>query len=974
MLGPMLSARRRGVLRRRHGLKVNCDPCTAIEQAVLQSERSMPLVTSPGRRCLVWLLLAALSVAALSGCVRRSADELLADARNYADSGDYRTASIQLRTLLKREPNNVAGVLMLAEVALKGSNPALAERNFRRAAELGADPSLVWAGRMEALLQLGRYDDALAEAQPGSVPRVFDRAEDNARQALLRGRAQIGLQKFNEAEVTLRESLRLSPSVAAHLELGRLLAATGRQPEADAQIKNAIALDPEDPEALLVQAMALLAAGNQTEAAPLLTRALDRGRERGALLVQAAALGALAELDLAARRFDEASSRAEALAKLMGDHTDVRYLRARIALEQRDVERAKAELQEILAADKSFAPAQRLLGAIYTLENQFDLAEMFLRPVVIGNPDDLFARRLLATVLLARNRPAEALPLLENITAPDAESREALLTMMGQASLQVGDVARAISIFREGSKAYPDNPLFELGLGLTMLAEGRADEASEVLRQVRGAQADAIRAAFLTIVYMQKGQADEALASARSVVEKFPDQAWSHNLLGSVLMATGQFAEARAVVGKAVELDPKDEAALANLARVEELLGNPAAAAAAWQRILDKDPTNADAAFWLARLELDQGNVPKALKVLEPFEKTSSRARLLVGSILLDRGATGAVRKLAGQVARDEPTNPEVWNLLGLTDLSAGAPADAIVNFGKAIELRPNSALYRVNLARAQLVAGDENAAAEAMASAKRIEPGLLQLRSLEFLRFARRGNLAAARKVLEGIRADKLGDETLYIAMEAELLVAEKKFAAAAELYGRAYRTRPNLDLAVKAWNNSRLATGKSDISLLLDWRNRNPDDPRAARALGDAHLADNRPDEAVAAYEKVLALAPDDLATLNNLAWLYQERSDRRAIELGSRAARLAPESAPILDTAGWAELKLGDRQRGLKLLRRAAELEPADRDIQYHLAVALVQTGQPAEGKRILAALVESTDDFASRTAAEQMLRTM
>ena len=933
-----------------------------------------PVSTPLSRNLVPLLLLTLVSAATLPGCPRKSPDNLLAEARQYAAKADYRTAMIQLRTLLKIEPDNLEGVLMLAEVALKGNNPALAERNYRRAAALGAHPSRIWDGMLEALLQLGRYEDVLAQARTPEGPRTFSTAKDGARQALLLGRAQIGLQKFGEAETALRDSLRLLPNTAAHVELARLLATTNRRPEADQQLDAALALEPEDPEALLMQGMRLLNTSDRAGAVPVLNLALARSRAEGQIQVQAAVLGTLAEVDLAAKRFDAAGGRVDELAKVAGNQSDVRYLRARIALEQQDVERAKAELQEVLVADKTFTPAQRLLGAIYTLENQFDLAEMFLRPVVVGNPDDLFARRLLATILLARNRPAEALPLLENITAPDAESREALLTMMGQAELQLGDVARAISIFREGSRAYPDNPLFELGLGLTLLAEGRTDEASEVLRQVRGAEADATRAAFLTIVYMQKGQTDEALVSARSVVDRFPGQAWSHNLLGSVLMAVGQFPEARTVVGKAVALDPRDAAALANLARVEQLLGNPAAAATAWQRILDKDPTNSDAAFWLARVRLDQGNIPQALKVLEPFQKTSSRARLLVASILLDRGATGEARKLVTRMARDEPGNAEVWNLLGLTDLSTGSPGDAAVNFRKAVELRPGGALYRVNLARACLAAGDDKAALAAMAAARQLDPDLLQLRSLEFLRFARRGEIDDARKVLAGIRMDKLGDETLLISMEAELLVAEKKPGAAADLYVQAYGKRPNLDLAVKAWNSRKLAAGTGDVSALHDWQKRNPEDPRAARALGDAYFADNNPAQAEAAYEQVLALEIEDLASLNNLAWLYQQRGDRRAVQLGDRAARLAPESAPVVDTAGWTHLRLGDRQRGLTLIRRAAELEPTDRDIQYHLAVALVETGQPAEGKQVLTALLQSTEGFASRTAAEQMFRTM
>ncbi len=922
----------------------------------------------------VALLLALTCTVLLGGCIRKSPETLLAEAKAYVAKDDYRTATIQLRTLLKRDPDNVEGVLMLADVALAGNNPELAERNFRRAATLGVDPARIWDGRMQALLALGRYQEALDETQTPTGPRTFTSASDTARQSLLIARAQIGLQRLDAAEAALRQSLSIHATPEAHLELARLLATSQRQPEADAELAAALKLAPDNPEALLMQGQRLLVSGEEKRGETLLNEALERSRATRQISVEAGALGTLAEIDLAADRLDVASQRATDLAALVGNQSDVRYLRARVALEQKDLKQAKDELQEILATDKNFVPAQRLLGAIYTLENQFDLAEMYLRPVLVADPDDLFTRRLLATVYLARNRPADALPLLDNAQAPDAGSQEALLGMQGQASLQLGDVARAISIFREGSRAYPGNPLFELGLGLTMLAEGRTDEASELLRHVRGTEADATRAAFLTIIHMQKGETDEALVSARSVTEEFPGQAWSHNLLGSVLMATGQFAEARTAIMKAVALDPKDSASQANLARVEELLGNPAAAAAAWQGILDRTPTNADAAFWLARLQLNQGNVPKALKILEPFQKNSSRARLLVASILLDQGAIDEVRKLGNQVVHDEPGNAEAWNLLGLADMVGGALRDAIVKFGKAVELRPQSALYQVNQARAYLMMGDDKGATTAMAAARKLNPDLLQLRSLEFLRDVRRDKIPEARRVLDGIKADKLGDETLYKSMEAELLMAEDQPAKAADLYRDAYLQRPNLDLAVKSWTTRKLAAGKGDTTALQDWHKRNPDDPRAARALGDAYLGDNESAKAEASYETVLKLVPDDLQTLNNLAWLAQERGDPRALKLGDRAVQLAPDSAPVLDTAGWAHVQLGDAQRGLSLIRRAADREPADADIQYHLAQALVKTGQSAEGKRVLTALLSHDKAFASRAAAEQLLRTL
>lgn len=109
----------------------------------------------------------------LLGCVGKTPEALLTEAEGYAAQRDHRTAAIVLRTLLQEEPDNRRAVLLLAKVALAGNNPALAERNFRRAAELGVPESQLWEGRMESLLGLGRYADALAETRTAAGPRTF---------------------------------------------------------------------------------------------------------------------------------------------------------------------------------------------------------------------------------------------------------------------------------------------------------------------------------------------------------------------------------------------------------------------------------------------------------------------------------------------------------------------------------------------------------------------------------------------------------------------------------------------------------------------------------------------------------------------------------------------------------------------------------------------------------------------------------
>ena len=81
-------------------------------------------------------------------------------------------------------------------------------------------------------------------------------------------------------------------------------------------------------------------------------------------------------------------------------------------------------------------------------------------------------------------------------------------------------------------------------------------------------------------------------------------------------------------------------------------------------------------------------------------------------------------------------------------------------------------------------------------------------------------------------------------------------------------------------------------------------PENPELHRILGDLLYSRENEAGAVAAYERAIALAPDNAQALNNLAWLYATseqmriRNPRRALELAKRAARLET-AAHILDT---------------------------------------------------------------------------
>ena len=120
-------------------------------------------------------------------------------------------------------------------------------------------------------------------------------------------------------------------------------------------------------------------------------------------------------------------------------------------------------------------------------------------------------------------------------------------------------------------------------------------------------------------------------------------------------------------------------------------------------------------------------------------------------------------------------------------------------------------------------------------------------------------------------------------------------------------------------------------------------------ARAM--LHERAGRADAALADLRRVLDDAPADARALNAYGYLLVEaRQDyAAALPLLERAHALQPESAPILDSLGWVNLRLGRHERALTLLRDAWAREK-DPEIAAHYGEALWIAGRPDEARAV------------------------
>jgi len=102
---------------------------------------------------------------------------------------------------------------------------------------------------------------------------------------------------------------------------------------------------------------------------------------------------------------------------------------------------------------------------------------------------------------------------------------------------------------------------------------------------------------------------------------------------------------------------------------------------------------------------------------------------------------------------------------------------------------------------------------------------------------------------------------------------------------------------------------------------------------------------------YRVALRTKPDDVATMNNLAWTLGELGDSTALSIGVKALEAAPSNPDVLDTVGGLHVKAGDAAKGSELLAKAVQIAPNRPNLRISYANALIAQGKRADADKQL-----------------------
>jgi putative PEP-CTERM system TPR-repeat lipoprotein len=761
----------------------------------------------------------------------------------------------------------------------------------------------------DARLQLAtlelRMGDAASAEKEARKARSLGIAADAA--LPLQGKAMAQQGRFKEMldEITPALAARSAPLLSLR---GDALLATGKADEAKQAYDQALGLNPNSGDALLGLARHAMSHNDREAAERYAADAASKDANnpdvwmfRGALLRftgkpdealdaynKALALDPQhrtahiekAYIEISRGKFAEAKTEIDAAEKAAPGSLLVTYTRALSDFSQGKFAAAQESVQKVLKNAPDHLPSILLAGASEMNLGATQQAEQHLRKYLASIPNDVYARKLLAQTLLKSAQPADAAAALAPVLNDTSDDPQ-LLALAGESYMQVRDFDKASAYLEKAAALAPKAAAVRTSLGLSRLGQGNSEKGLSELELAATLDPKSGQATMVLVqTELELKHYGQALAAVQSLEKQQADNPQVYNLKGVVYLAKGDSANARAAFEKAVALQPTYFPAVTNLSRLDLRDNKPEAAKQRFEKVLEKDKNNYGAMAALGELALLQKHTDEATSW---FEKGSS--------------------------ANPEAVVPAVK--LGTHYLRINQPQKALTLARKYLTNNPTNPDLLELQGQAQIAAKDPSGALETYSKLVNVLPksAPAQLR------------LAGAHMMLKN-EAAAADDIKHAIELQPEFIPAR---LAQIELALRTHRTDDALAQARQLQKlNSKLPVGYA--------------------VEGDVLLVQNKPAEALAAYEKAQSIAKSPEMLVKILQVMSTSGKGKEAQARGAQWLKEHPNDALVSMFLADRSLASKDLKPAISLLENVLKQKPNNPVALNNLAWAYQQEKDP------------------------------
>ena len=894
------------------------------------------------------------------------------DAQNYIDNNQYAEATIQLKNALQENPDDIQARMMLGELYLKLSDPISARKELERAQKLAGDDDAL---KLRLILPLAR-----AYVGSGDFEQVISWGEQHkdkisgvqlADLLAVHGRAYFGLRQFADAKEAYVLSNQTMENTDAMLGLAQLLAVEDDYDGAANQIKAILEQQPEHIDSLILAGRLALKQEDLPGAISYFSRVIDQQPKH----IQARLMRA--ETYLRSRQLDLAEQDVEKITGYQGGELPaVLFIKARLQLERKDYEQVILLAEKTIRAAPGHLPSFYLAGAGHYALKNYEQAQFYLRKYHSANSINHQANRLLAATYAKLGDQDAIIDMLEAAAEQGVVQDGKLLYLLGSAYFQTGNLEKGNEILAQAVALEPDLPELKARAAIGKMAAGDLDAAIADLQTALVEDEDnQLTRSMLVLAYLRAKQVGQALAVANQGVDKFPQQAPYYHLKAVALQQNNEPQAAKVALELAVEKNPEYTPSLFSLAQLAAVAGELDKATVFLDRVLSVAPENLRALLAKAEILARQQDEQGALALLDQAVITNPAASAPVTlkiNYLLKKQEQEKALTVARQFELANPKSLQAQSLLARTLTQVKRYPEAQRVLEQIVEQADRDVAHRMLLVDVLVKQQDFNTALNVVDQVLAIRRDIIQARIARVQILVAQQQYEAALAEANGIQGN---EQTVAMAnqLKGDIYRYQGKQKEAVTYYEQAFSVLKNPGLMVRLseiyLSSDQTDSAKTTIQKYLDWK---PNDVLARMRLADIYQRQGQVEKAVSEYEAILDVQGGYVPALNNLAWIYNERQDKRALGLAEKVSQLVPDNPEVMDTYGWVLLTHKQYKKALGVIQRAASMAPTNGDIRYHLAVALHKNDNNDQARKELRRLLQSDQKFTEMANARALLK--
>jgi tetratricopeptide (TPR) repeat protein len=861
-------------------------------------------------RCAPCLVALAVILVSGAGCSKEAkAKRLLAGAEVDYQAQRYDSAEIKYRGVLRLSYLNPTAIRRLGLIYFAEGRTAQARPFLGKTLQLDPSDVEVQVKLAQTLVTLGDAKDAY-----GMTSRVIDKEPTNEDALLLLADLARSETNLNLARQRIEKLRAAGPDVAGfHTALAWIDLRLQKTNDAEADVKEALKLDPKDPAAYLAEGMLAALRKDMQAASNGLRTAADLSPLRSSLRLKYADFlfesGSTAEAE---RTLDDLTRQAPDYVSGWINLMNVYYAAG-------DYERCAKVITQILARDSINYDALMESASLAMTRHDGTNAISIYRVIDSAHTNNPDVKTRMAMAYLLNGERANAVASLNEALSLDHNFTPAIL-LLAELDLRSGNNVGAINLLAPLVKSAPGEAKSHLLLATAYLAQRQPEQALGVYREMaRVFPNNPEVPRLIGSVYAQQGKATQARAAFEQALELSPDYVPALEMITALDVSAKHYEAAEKRLAAVIDRNPKLAAPWLLRGKVYAAAGQTNQAETAMSKAIELDPELPAAYLSLATLYLNSHQDQQALDRLNALlSKTNNAAALL---------EIGEIHQQAHQYdkARDA--------------------------YEKLVAIEPKSALALNNLAYLYSEKfQDLDKAAQLAERARAARPqDPFSADTLAWIYFKRGQYQRALGLLQDSLEKQPNSPEVqmhlgmTYYMMEEEDLARVHLQQAVSTDTEYPEKAEARQCLALLAIDPAKATA--ADIEALEKRLRDKPQDPLPLNLLAAIDERRGQVEKAVEAYQKLIAQNPQDWKPMLKLARLYSGslHQTRKALDLAKTAHDLAPNDARATAMLGELVYDSGDYPWALSLLQESAPKLAGQPTVQYDLALACYAAGR-------------------------------